>query len=267
METLKKLRILNGNTLKILAAVFMFIDHLGLLFFPTTMWLRDIGRLSMPLFAFMIAEGCRYTRNKIKHFFLLFGLGAACQIVYIIFDPSNMYLGILLTFSISTLIIYAMQFAKRCFYPPQEEIFLDGEQENASSHNRLALKMASVLLVFSLIVLAFTLCHYVAVDYGFWGIMMPVFASIFDFHRIPAPDRLKKMDCLPIKILCMAVAEVMLIATHFSPRFQIFSLLAFLLLFLYNGEKGKANLKYFFYIFYPVHLGLLTGISMLLFMF
>jgi hypothetical protein len=120
METLKKLRIFNGNTLKILAAIFMFLDHFGLLFFRegtlANAWLRGFGRLSMPLFAFMIAEGCRYTKNKVKHFFLLFGLGAACQIVYIIFDPHTMYLGILLTFSISTLIIYAMQYAKKCFF-------------------------------------------------------------------------------------------------------------------------------------------------------
>ena len=269
MEALKKLRIFNGNTLKILAAIFMFIDHLGILIFPNELWLRDLGRLSMPLFAFMIAEGCRYTKNKIKHFFLLFGLGTACQIVYIIFDPSNMYLGILLTFSISTLIIYAMQFAKKCFFSAQEKtLSLGGEVAQAPLHsdNRLALKAASLMLVFTLIILAFTLCHFVTVDYGFWGVMMPVFASIFDFHRIPALDRLKKMDCLPVKILCMAIAEIMLIVTHVSPDFQTPALFAFLLLLLYNGEKGKANLKYFFYIFYPVHLGVLTGISMLLFM-
>ena len=56
----------------------MFLDHFGLLFFKdgtlANAWLRGFGRLSMPLFAFMIAEGCRYTKNKVKHFFLLFGL-------------------------------------------------------------------------------------------------------------------------------------------------------------------------------------------------
>ena len=64
METLKKLRILNSNSLKLLAAVFMFIDHLGLIFYPDLLWLRMLGRLSMPLFAFAIAEGCRYTRSE-----------------------------------------------------------------------------------------------------------------------------------------------------------------------------------------------------------
>ncbi len=271
METLKKLRIFNGNTLKILAAIFMFLDHFGLLFFSegtlANAWLRGIGRLSMPLFAFMIAEGCRYTKNKVKHFFLLFGLGVACQIVYIIFDPSQTYLGILLTFSFSTLIIYAMQFAKKCFFPALQGNTCNepSEKVSPSPYNRLVLKGASVLLVLTLIALAYTLSHFVVIDYGFWGIMMPVFASIFDFHGIPAPDKLKRLDCLPLRILCMMLMEIMLIKTHTIPEFQLPSLIAFLLLLLYNGKKGKANLKYFFYIFYPLHLGVLTGISMLLF--
>ena len=264
METLKKLRIFNGNGLKILAAILMLIDHMGMLLFPNEPWLRFIGRLSMPLFAFMIAEGCRYTKNKYKHFFLLFGLGAACQIVYIIFDPKNVYLGILLTFSISTLIIYAMQYAKNCFL---------------SNGVKRIEKAASVLLVAILVALSYLLCHFVLIDYGFWGIMMPIFASIFDFHRIPAPkqgqsladnqeqihtEKWRKLDCIPLRVLCMAVAEILLIVTHHLPLFQLPSLLAFPLLLLYNGKKGTANLKYFFYVFYPLHLGVLQGIVFLL---
>ena len=248
---LKKTRIFNGNALKLLAAAFMLIDHIGVMLFPDVVWLRFIGRFSMPLFAFMIAEGCRYTKNKCKHFFLLFGLGALCQIVYFIFDPTSLYLGILITFSISTLIIYALQYAKKCFF----------EEEAKTSKQVLA-----SALVLGLIALSFALTRFVLVDYGFWGIMMPVFASLFDFHLIPAPDNLKKLDRIPVRVLCMLVAEVMLIITYQEPLFQLPALIAFTLLLLYNGEKGKANLKYFFYIFYPLHLALLEGVVLLLYL-
>ena len=252
MKFLRKLRIFNGNTLKLLAALFMLIDHMGLMLFPKLLWLRYIGRLSMPLFAFMIAEGCRYTKNKQRHFLLLFALGVACQTVYSIVDPETVYLGILLTFSFSTLIIYAMQYAKRCFY---------------SKESKQIEKLASAGLVLLLIALTYLFCYFVEVDYGFWGVMMPVFASIFDFHRIPAPDKLKKLDCIPLRVLCMLVAEIMLIIS--LPKLawiQFPALFAFPLLLLYNGEKGKANLKYFFYIFYPLHLAVLQGVAFLLYM-
>ena len=250
MEILKKLRILNGNGLKLLAAAFMLVDHIGVLLFPDIQWLRFIGRFSMPLFAFMIAEGCRYTKNKSRHFFLLFGLGAACQMVYILFDPTNVYLGILITFSISILIIYALQYAKKCFFLEEAKT---SKQVLASG------------LVLALVAASYVLTRLVLVDYGFWGIMMPVFASLFDFHRIPAPDSLKKLDCLPVRVLCMMLAEVMLIITLPEPLFQLPALIAFVLLLLYHGEKGKANLKYFFYVFYPLHLGLLQGVVFLLY--
>ena len=251
MENLKKLRILNGNGLKLLAAAFMLVDHIGVLLFPDILWLRFIGRFSMPLFAFMIAEGCRYTKNKCKHFLLLFGLGVVCQAVYIIFDPTNVYLGILITFSISILIIYALQYAKKCFF---------GEEAKTSK------QVLASGLVLALVAASYVLTRLVLVDYGFWGIMMPVFASLFDFHRIPAPDSLKKLDYLPIRVLCMMAAEIMLIVTFAEPLFQLPALISFALLLLYNGEKGKTNLKYFFYVFYPAHLAILQGVVFVLYL-
>ena len=44
----------------------------------------------------------------------------------------------------------------------------------------------------------------------------------------------------------------------------VFTMLAAGLLCLYNGERGKKDLKYFFYLFYPLHLVLIYGADMLI---
>lgn len=55
---------LTGNQLKLLALIAMTCDHVGLQLLPQFIILRIIGRLAAPLFAYMIAEGCRYTHNR-----------------------------------------------------------------------------------------------------------------------------------------------------------------------------------------------------------
>ena len=45
---------------------------------------------------------------------------------------------------------------------------------------------------------------------------------------------------------------------------QIWSLLALIPLALYNGKRGTWRMKYLFYVYYPAHLVVIQGISMLL---
>ncbi|MBQ8402939.1 MAG: hypothetical protein IJX55_00760, partial [Clostridia bacterium] len=92
--------------MKIIAALAMFIDHAGYLMFPQYDILRIIGRMAFPIFAFMIAEGCKYTKNKARYFFTVFGLAAICQTVYYIFDKS-LFMSVLISFSLAILMIYA----------------------------------------------------------------------------------------------------------------------------------------------------------------
>ena len=58
---------LSASSLKIMACVFMFIDHVGLEIFTQINILRVIGRLAYPIFAFFIAEGCKYTIQPLPH--------------------------------------------------------------------------------------------------------------------------------------------------------------------------------------------------------
>ena len=44
---------------------------------------------------------------------------------------------------------------------------------------------------------------------------------------------------------------------------QFYALMALPLLMLYSGKRGKWNMKYFFYVFYPAHLVLLEVLVMI----
>ncbi len=257
MPTVKIPR-LSGNQLKILAAVLMVVDHVGVLFFPTNMLLRIIGRLSYPLFAFMIAESAKYTKNKLKHFLMMFGLAVICQIVYFFFDSGSLYMCILVTFSLATLCLYALEFFKRSLFDKEAKI---------------SKKILAGLVFVCSLVGTFLFCKFLEVDYGFFGCITPVFINLFDFHRIPAPEKLKKLDCFPVKLLCLAIGLLFLAAycgnlyiQMGAPSWkylQLYSFFAIIPLAFYSGEKGKWNMKYFFYLFYPLHLVLLEGIYIL----
>lgn len=45
------------ETLRCVAAGTMFIDHIGVALFPGVLWLRCVGRLAFPIFAFFLAGG------------------------------------------------------------------------------------------------------------------------------------------------------------------------------------------------------------------
>jgi hypothetical protein len=236
----------NRNALKIIACFTMLIDHIGFLLLPDVIWLRYIGRLAMPLFAFFIAEGCRYTKNRARHFCLLAGLALICEIGVRIAVPENELSSVLVTFTLATLLIYALQLFKNRLFT------------NAPVWQTL---LCGLLFVGGIVGTHFFTEH-VQIDYGFWGVLAPVFVSVFDFRRDPAPSFLKKTDVLPVRILCLVPALIML-ATNFSlvgTDIQWYAFLSLPLLLLYGGKRGKWNMKYFFYIFYPTHMVLLYGI-------
>lgn len=224
----KRHEILTGNQLKLIAAATMLLDHAGILLFPQIKLLRLFGRLAYPIYAYMIAEGCRYTKNKLRYFLMLFGLGAGCQIVYYFFCGDT-YLNILLTFSVSVLLIYALQ----------------------AAHGRRKQGLWSA--VFAAGVLgAVGLDMLVTIDYGFWGIMTPVMVSFAHARKFP---RWAEVFLLG--------AGLVFLGADFG-GYQHYAPLSLPFLLCYSGKRGTADMKYFFYIFYPVHLAVLQGIAMLL---
>ena len=72
---------LTNNQLKMIAVVSMTVDHIGHILFPQILWLRMIGRLAFPIFAYMIAQGCQHTRSMGKYFASMAGTALLCQLV------------------------------------------------------------------------------------------------------------------------------------------------------------------------------------------
>ena len=58
---------MDTSFLKILALVFMFVDHLGVALFPGVMEFRVIGRMALPLYAWCLVVGSIKTRNPLKY--------------------------------------------------------------------------------------------------------------------------------------------------------------------------------------------------------
>jgi len=222
---------LTGNALKIIAIISMTIDHIGVQLVSNDI-LRIIGRLAFPIFAYMIAEGCRYTRNRRKYALTIGAVAAICQIVYY-FAMGSLYQCIFVTFLLSVLLIYAMDNAVK-----KQDVL----------HSIYAV-LFLIFVVFVTEYLPQLLDHTdFAIDYGFCGVMVPVLVY-FACGKY-------------MKLVAAALGLVILSITYGG--IQWYSLLSVPLLALYNGERGRLKMKWFFYIYYPLHLGVIYLISLLM---
>lgn len=68
--------------IKLLAALLMVCDHIGAVIFPKILILRFLGRLSFPLFAWLIGQGEKYTNNFKVYLLRLIILGVVSQPIY-----------------------------------------------------------------------------------------------------------------------------------------------------------------------------------------
>ena len=217
---------LNRNQLKIIALISMIIDHIGLYFFPNILIFRILGRLAFPIFAFFISEGYFHTHSKLRYFLILFVFAIISQIPFGLVNNNFTFFNILFAFLLSIVLIYLIEQIK------------DKERKNPLFISILELIVLSVALI---ILNRF-------IDYGVFGVLTPV---VFYFFR---DKNLIKYVLFSVLMVGFAVWRVINYSFAFSNFIQLFSLLAIILLLLYNNEKGKRNLKYLLYFFYPVHL-------------
>lgn len=221
---------LSGNQLKMIALVAMTLDHIGVMLLPRITLLRIIGRLAFPIFAYMIGEGCLYTRNRRRYFLSMAALAVLCQLVYF-FAMGSLYMSVLVSFSLSILLIYAIDFGR----------------EGGIRWAVPVLTLAAVFFLCNILPRFLPGTDY-GIDYGFWGVMLPVFVYL---------------GTSPKDKFALISAGLILLNRTLG-GLQWWSLLALIPLSCYNGTRGKKGLKYLFYIYYPVHLAVLQGLAMLM---
>ena len=218
--------------IKIIAIISMTFDHGAYhLLEPSFAYevLRSFGRLAMPLFSFLIAEGYHYTRDVKKYFMRIFLFGMAIELflVVIYFTTGDNYL-------IDTNIFLTLSLGLGSL------ILLKGEKK----------WLGIILICFSL---------FIPLDYGVYGVLLIVVFGLireFDKRVLYGTVFLILLNLLFVEIVPYFDIPYLI---SFDQR-QWFSVLAMIPIALYNGNEGK-KMKYFLYIYYPLHLGIIILLS------
>lgn len=241
MEKVMPSKGLTANQLKLIAIAAMTLDHvISVLFpqYPTDWWIvacHIVGRLAAPILWYFIAEGYHYTHDVKKYARRLFLLALLSHFAY------NFAFGI-------------------PFIPFQTTIFNQTSVIWSLAWGLVALAMmdspklpswAKSLLL--LLICAVTFCS----DWSCIAVLAIVFMGQ---HR---GDFKRQMVCMMLCV-CMYAAVYFLFIDRLYGSLQLFTALAIPLLYRYNGQQGAwRGMKWFFYIYYPLHL-ILCGILRIL---
>lgn len=217
---------------KTLAALFMLIDHVGAILFPQVLALRIIGRLSMPLFAYCVAQGFYYsekkeTTKKYARNLLLFSV--ASQIPYGFWKQGLFPLNIGFTWLLALCLMKGGAVLAKAPSAAKEE---------------LSFCRWKACAIITVIMAVATLGP---IDYGLYGVLFPVafYMTVFRWNK---PQFI---------FLGMAVLYALYVLMGGS-LVQVFSLIAWPMLLIARRYDDKIRVpRRFFYWFYPVHITVL----------
>ncbi len=209
--------------LKMIACITMLADHIGAVFFHGSI-LRLIGRLSFPIYCFLLTEGAVHTRDR-KQYGLRLLMGAILAELpfdYLFFGTWNwgkqsVMLTLLIGYLYCTVALAAPGLLQRVLL-------------------LLPFAYAGELL---------------RVDYGGWGIVM---IGMFLLTKDQPRERLLQTICL--LLISRMISRAMVTIGSVQLPMQLFAGAAMVPIGMYDGRKvtnsGWARLG--FYLFYPAHL-------------
>ncbi|MEG1779383.1 MAG: TraX family protein, partial [Oscillospiraceae bacterium] len=228
-------------TLKIIAVILMTFDHLYS-FFPNIFpyWFTCIGRLSAPLFFFCLAWGLHYTHNKLNYLkrlyigSLIMGIGDTMLPIIFHAPQGHLMNNIFSTMLCTAIIVFLIDlyrsndphFKKYCF----GFIVLQAVQ--------LFICIVTVNFAPKFINLAIGVFPSI---FGVEGDIMCISMGILLY--LFKDDRIKL-------IISFTLLSLFWIALNPIQWLIIFPLP---LMLLYNNKRGY-GMKYFFYIYYPLHI-------------
>ena len=203
--------------IKMLGILTMILDHLGFIFFRENIYLRLLGRISFPLFAFQLAIGYSHSKNKEKHIIRMIIFALISQLPFMVFVSTGApnighFLNIGFTLSLGLLGMYAYENIKQ--------------------------PLIKILSILSVIFLGYLM----PIDYGYLGVSLCI---VFYIIR---SNKMASMFSSGTLIILKSIIEKSLV--------KIPMLGALIPIYSYNGKKGFDNkfTKYFFYVFYPLHM-------------
>ncbi len=205
---------LNSFQLKCIAVITMIIDHTGAVLFPGDLIFRYIGRISFPIFCFLLVEGFSHTRDVRKYMFRLGLFALISEIPYDLAFRNTVFeyehQNVFFTLFLGVVMMYTLEKSRE--WP---------------------VKAVEVLL-------AMWFANLLGTDYRFKGIIL---IAIYYFLR---NFKWRKLAAGTVWNLLWG-------------RIQMYGTMATAFLLFYNGKKGP-SMKYFFYLFYPLHLLILYGL-------
>ena len=227
---------LSNFDLKLVAIITMTIDHIGVVFgTPFYNFLRAVGRLSFPIFAFLLTEGYVHTKSFSKYFFRLLVLALISEVIYdYVFYDSFIYLeanNIFFTLALGLLTLW----------------LLDKSRTLVKKYFKEKIDLTIILPITYLLIIVFMglIAEFLNFSYGMLGILVISFFYLFKKN-------------FPLTVLSVSLSTLIL-----GDTMQYFSLLSLILIYFYNKKLGK-KCKVFFYLYYPLHILVLGVIRMLI---
>lgn len=213
--------------LKWIAIITMTIDHVGAVLYPELRVLRFVGRIAFPLFAYLLVLGLENTRNVRNYLIRLFVFAAISQVPFFLALDYAPFelLNIFFTLGLGLMFVYFFQKASIFTFIPL---------------------LASFLINF---------------DYGIYGLALIGCMALLRRNTKLGVALTVLLNCLflfPFSSQFLSLAALPLIVLHDTGHLSIVKDYA---------EDYKIPLwrKYFFYVFYPLHLFLIYVINTLYF--